>query len=252
MRKAGPCTSRPQVTRRALPSQSPSRRARTLERARPRPSSSMDRVSTPTMVLLPESTLPMMATRTCPPRQHAHGTRANVAFRRRRAPGVPQAGRAEKRGLSWGLGLGARAGSPTSMGVPTAPGCLRTSRSATWLSTAAAARAARDTKHERNQALPRPNAMWGRTFAQPLVWLRGAHVAPQAPALTRAAGRLHLRQALPHLRTHAHAPRRTPLHVAAPPANLPPHTPLALQRKAHEKEGLEGKKKPYARTRERA
>ena len=37
---------------------------KTLERARPRPSSSMDRVSTPTMVLLPESTFPMMATRT--------------------------------------------------------------------------------------------------------------------------------------------------------------------------------------------
>ncbi len=36
----------------------------TFERAKPRPSSSMDRVSTPTMVDLPLSTLPMMATRT--------------------------------------------------------------------------------------------------------------------------------------------------------------------------------------------
>ena len=36
----------------------------TFERARPRPSSSMPRVSTPTSVLLPLSTLPMTATRT--------------------------------------------------------------------------------------------------------------------------------------------------------------------------------------------
>ena len=35
----------------------------TLERAKPRPSSRMDRVRTPTMVDLPESTLPMTATR---------------------------------------------------------------------------------------------------------------------------------------------------------------------------------------------
>jgi len=37
----------------------------TFARADPRPSSSMLLHSTPTMVLLPESTLPIMATRTC-------------------------------------------------------------------------------------------------------------------------------------------------------------------------------------------
>lgn len=57
----------------------------TFERAEPLPSSSIDRVSTPTIVLFPESTFPMTATRTSRGRQPSPGrwrnrTAAGFAF----------------------------------------------------------------------------------------------------------------------------------------------------------------------------
>lgn len=67
----------------------------TFERAKPRPSSSTERVSTPTMVDLPESTLPMTATRTSsgaplPPRSPAMRRRMHTSATAR--SGAPTVG----------------------------------------------------------------------------------------------------------------------------------------------------------------